>query len=206
MLVRERMNPAGKWVAASLPIPSVIDVYEKSEFIWLPVVDQEGRLIGLITLTEIQNGKARLADPTENTENLTAQDIMTSRFLFVTEKTPIEEAARIMIDYDMSELPVVKDGYYTGIITEKTMLRVLMEITGARRQGIRLMVQMENKNGELLNLLELIRDQNGTVQGLCTYCAPENEYMIVTMRVDEVDKYNLKQEIRNLGIKVIDIR
>jgi len=206
MLVRERMNPAGKWVAASLPIPSVIDVYEKSEFIWLPVVDQEGRLIGLITLTEIQNGKARLADPTENTENLTAQDIMTSRFLFVTEKTPIEEAARIMIDYDMSELPVVKDGYYTGIITEKTMLRVLMEITGARRQGIRLMVQMENKNGELLNLLELIRDQNGTVQGLCTYCAPENEYLIVTMRVDEVDKYNLKQEIRNLGIKVIDIR
>ena len=131
---------------------------------------------------------------------------MTSRFLFVTEKTPIEEAARIMFDYDMSELPVVKDGYYTGIITEKTMLRVLMEITGARRQGIRLMVQMENKNGELLNLLELIRDQNGTVQGLCTYCAPENEYMIVTMRVDEVDKYNLKQEIRNLGIKVIDIR
>lgn len=206
MLVRERMNPAGKWIAAGLPIPSVIDAFEKSGCTWLPVVDPEGRLLGLVTLSEVQNARTILQDPSQNIENLTAQDIMTSRFLFVTEKTPIEEAARIMIDYDISELPVVKDGFYTGIITEKTMLRVLMEITGARRQGIRLMVEMENKNGELLNLLELIRDQKGTIQGLCTYCARENEYMIITMRVDEVDKYNLKQEIKNLGFKVIDIR
>ena len=92
------------------------------------------------------------------------------------------------------------------MINVKNMLRVLMEITGARRQGVRLMVEIENKSGELANLLGLIRDQNGTIQGLCTYCAHENEYMIVTIRVEGVDKYSLKQEVRNMNYKVIDIR
>ena len=131
---------------------------------------------------------------------------MTTKYLSVTEKTPVEEAVRIMIDYDISDLPVIKDGYFSGVITEKIMLRILMEITGARRQGVRLMVELENKNGEILHLLELIRDQNGTVQGICTYCAQENEYQIVTMRVEGVDKYILKQAVRNMGCKVIDIR
>ena len=208
MLVRERMISAGKQVTSSLPMEAAIEIFEQSGYTWLPVVDQEGRLIGLITLTEIQKAKEALskAEDKSDQNGYTAQDFMAPRFLYVTEKTPIEEAARIMIDYDVPELPVVKDNYYTGIITQQIMLRILMEITGARRQGIRLMVEMENKNGELLSLLELIRDQKGTVQGICTYCTQENEYLIVTMRVDGVDKYNLKQEIRNLGFKVIDIR
>ncbi len=209
MLVRERMISPGTQILSSLPIETAIEIYEQSGSTWLPVVDLEGRLIGLITLTEVQKAKEKLSksgNTSENGEPLTAQDFMAPRFLYVTEKTPIEEAARMMIDYDVPELPVVKDNYYTGIISEQIMLRILMEITGARKQGIRLMVEMENKNGELLNLLESIRDQKGTVQGICTYCTQENEYLIVTMRVDGVDKYNLKQEIRNLGFRVIDIR
>ena len=134
------------------------------------------------------------------------QDFMTTKFLFVTEKTPIEEAVRIMIDYDIPELPVVKDGYFCGIITDKTMLRVLMEITGARRQGLRLMVKIENKNGKLLELLQVISDQGGSIEGLCTYCGQENEYIIATMRVEDVDKYSLKQALRNLNVEVLDIR
>lgn len=205
MLVRERMMSPGKQIQSALPISSVIEIFDQSGLLWLPVVDSEGRLLGLITESEIQKAKEYLSQESKNPEK-TAQDFMTSKFIFVTEKTPIEEAGRIMIDYDVPELPVVKDGYYSGIITEKSMLRVLLEITGARRQGVRLLVQMENQTGELLHLLEVIRDLNGTVQGVCTYCAEENEYLNATMRVEGVDKYVLKQEVRNNGFKVIDIR
>ncbi len=207
MLVRERMFSPGKWISPSIPISSVIETFDQTNPHWLPVVDPEGRLIGLITRSDIQKAK-EICSAGDNPESarLSAQDIMTINFLSVTEKTPVEEAVRIMIDYDISELPVLKDGFFTGVITEKIMLRVLMEITGARRQGVRLMVEMENKNGELLSLLELIRDLGGTVQGICTYCEKVNEYLIATMRVEDVDKYTLKQSVRNLGYKVIDIR
>lgn len=190
-----------------MPISSVIEIFDQDSPYWIPVVDQEGHLLGLITDNDIRKAKEILSQPEKNGGNKSAaQDFMTTKYLFVTEKTPVEEAVRIMIDYDISDLPVVKDGYFSGVITEKIMLRILLEITGARRQGVRLMVELENKNGEILQLLELIRDQNGTVQGICTYCAQENEYLIVTMRVEGVDKYVLKQAVRNMGCKVIDIR
>lgn len=207
MLVRERMISPGKWVSPGFPMSSVMEIFEHTDPYWLPVVDPEGRLLGLITRDDIQKVKDSVTQgESGGMESLTAQDCMTEKYLSVTEKTPIEEAVRIMVDYDITELPVVKDGYFSGVVTEKIMLRVLMEITGARRQGVRLMVELENKNGEILHLLEVIRDQEGTLQGICTYCAQENEYIIVTMRVEGVDKYALKQAVRNMGYKVIDIR
>ena len=207
MLVRERMISPGKWIAPSLPISAVIDSYKQTRPNWMPVVDPEGRLVGLILGSDVEKAEEAVTALGEGGENkYSAQDFMTTKYISVGEKTPVEEAVRIMIDYDLSELPVVKDGFFSGVITEKIMLRVLMEITGARKQGVRLMVEVENKAGELLNLLQMIREQNGVVEGICTYCAHENEYQIVTMRVEGVDKYSLKQAVRNMGYRVIDIR
>ena len=207
MLVRERMISPGKWVSPGFPISSVFEIFDQTKPHWLPVVDPEGRLMGLITKSDIQRANAYFSENTDKSASEKyAQDFMTVNYLSVTEKTPIEEAVRIMIDYDISELPVVKDGFFSGVITEKIMMRVLLEITGARKQGVRLMVEIENKTGELLNLLQMIHEQNGVVEGICTYCAQENEYQIVTMRVEGVDKYSLKQAVRNMGYKVIDIR
>ena len=207
MLVRERMISPGKRLSANLPITSAIEEFEKVSSSWLPVVDQEGSLVGLLTWSDVRKAQSVLASGKQEPESeMMVQDFMTTKFLFVTEKTPIEEAVRIMIDYDIPELPVVKDGYFCGIITDKTMLRVLMEITGARRQGLRLMVKIENKNGKLLELLQMISDQGGSIEGLCTYCGQENEYIIATMRVEDVDKYSLKQALRNLNVEVLDIR
>ena len=207
MLVRERMILPGTRIMASLPVRSAIETFERSGALWLPVVDQESHLLGLVTLREVMKAKDALKAVSESeAENIIAQDIMTSKFLFVNENIPVEEAARMMVDYDISELPVVRDGYLTGIITDKIMLRVLLEITGARRQGVRLMVEIENETGELLSLLQQIYELKGSVQGLCTYSAKENEFLIVTMRVVGVDKYVLKQLFQSSGKRVIDIR
>lgn len=207
MLVRERMISPGKRVSANQTMASVIETFENVSSAWLPVVDQEGTLLGLLTWADAQKAKKILADGNQNPEiELLVKDYMTTKYLFVTDNTPIEEAARIMIDYDFTELPVVKDGYFAGVITDKLMLRVLMEITAARRQGIRLMVELENKTGELLRLLQIVSDQNGSVEGFCTYCSQENEYLMATMRVEGVDKYSLKQALKSQNFKVADIR
>ena len=57
MLVRERMFSPGKWISPSFPISSVIETFDQTNPHWLPVVDPEGRLIGLITRSDIQKAK-----------------------------------------------------------------------------------------------------------------------------------------------------
>lgn len=206
MLVRERMKSPGMRISPNLPITDAVEVYENSDSLWLPVVDTEGKLLGLLTQTDVWKAKAAADKENAEDKQYTVQDFMTVKYLSVFENTPIEEAVRIMVDYDIEELPVLKDGYFSGVITKKIMLRVLMEITGARRQGIRLMVELENKTGELLRLLQVISDNDGNVQGFCTYCAPDSDYIIAMMRVEGVDKYSLKQTVKSLGQRVIDIR
>ncbi len=207
MLVRDRMISPEKRLSADLPMASVIGVFDKINSSWLPVIDQEGTMLGLLTWADARRAGKLIENGSQAPDHeLLVRDFMTTKYLFVTENMPIEEAARIMIDYDISELPVVKDGYFAGIITDKIMLRVLMEITGARRQGIRLMVQLENKTGELLHLMQIVSENNGSVEGLCTYCGSENEYLNATMRVEGVDKYILKQALKGMDCKVIDIR
>lgn len=207
MLVRERMISRGKRLSANLPIISAIGEFEKVSSSWLPVVDQEGSLVGLLTWADVRKAQDALASGNQKSDDeLMVKDFMTQKFLSVNDNTPIEEAVRIMIDYDIPELPVLKDGYFVGTITDKTMLRVLMEITGARRQGVRLMVKLENKTGKLLSLLQMINDQNGSIEGLCAYSGKENEYTVATMRVEGIDKYILKQALKNMDCEVIDIR
>ncbi|MBR6089126.1 MAG: CBS domain-containing protein, partial [Anaerolineaceae bacterium] len=143
MLVRERMISTGTRVSANVPISSLNGNFDNISSSWVPVVDQEGSLVGLLTVADLKTAKETIKKlPPEDRSGPTVRDFMTTKFLFVNENTPIEEAVRMMIDYDTDELPVVKDGYFSGVITEKIMLRVLMEITGARRQGIRLMVEV----------------------------------------------------------------
>lgn len=207
MLVREKMISPGKRLSANLPISSAIGEFEKVSSSWLPVIDQEGSLVGLLTWSDVRKAQSVLASDEYTPEKeMFVSDFMTKKYLFVNDNTPIEEAVRIMIDYDIPELPVVKDGYFVGIITDKTMLRVLMEITGARRQGVRLMVKLENTTGKLLELLQMINDLKGNVEGLCSYSGQENEHTIVTMRIEGIDKYTLKQALKKMETEVLDIR
>ena len=102
MLVRERMISPGKRISANLPITTAMEAYHSINSSWLPVVDPEGTLVGLLTPADMQRAKAALKDKKENGDReFLVQDFMTTKFLVVNENTPIEEAVRMMIDYDL---------------------------------------------------------------------------------------------------------
>lgn len=55
-----------------------------------------------------------------------AKEVMTTKVITVTEKTPITEAIRLMAENDVTGLPVVReDMTLVGILTEKDVLRLL---------------------------------------------------------------------------------
>ena len=62
MLVRERMISPGKRISENLPINTAIEAYHSINSSWLPVVDPEGTLVGLLTPADIQKAKAALKE------------------------------------------------------------------------------------------------------------------------------------------------
>jgi len=72
---------------------------------------------------------------------------MTRQVITVTEDTPLEEAARIMVDSKIGGLPVVRDGQLAGIITETDLFKIFVALLGGRSKGVRVTAYIPESRG-----------------------------------------------------------
>jgi CBS domain-containing protein len=103
----------------------------------LPVVDGEGRVIGVVSEADMLNkqadldtGPGTLSDllrfgEREKAEGVTATELMTTPPVTIGPGVPLTEAARLMRDRRVKRLPVINDtGLLIGIISRADVLRV----------------------------------------------------------------------------------
>lgn len=207
MLVGSRMTYPVITVGPRSTIEAANELLKTESIHSLPVVDRQGRLLGLVTDKEIDQAlgaQERMAG--NESDEIVIEDIMIRKVLTVTESTPIEEAARIITDYDVKSLPVLRGNFVVGIMTSTSLIRILLELTGARQPGVRLTFLIEDVPGKIMQVFQAIYDLNGNISTFSTYCTDEKEYSMFTLKVLGVDKYVLKQAITPLAYKLIDIR
>ena len=204
MLVGARMTNPVITIGPRATLETAKDLIDKKSIHSLPVVDRQGRLMGLITKDRLEDfiQKAKQADEPMPL----VEDVMVQQVLTVTENTPIEEAARIISDYDVKSLPVVRGNFVVGIITASSLIRIFLELTGARDQGVRLTIMVEDIPGKILAVIQKIVELNGNISTFSTYYSDEKNYRIMTLKISGVEKYKLKQEIAPIVYKIIDIR
>jgi len=206
MLVGSRMTYPVITISPRATLDSANDLINKESIHSLPVVDRQGRLLGLITKDKIDSVLCKNGSTNEVESELLVEDFMMTQVLTVTENTPIEEAARIISDYDIKSLPVIRGNYVVGIITATSLIRIFLEMTGARSQGIRLTLQVEDVPGKIFSIFKKICEMNGNVVSFSTYNSEEKGYKMMTLKIDGIEKYEFKQAITPLVYKVADIR
>ena len=104
-------------------IEMVAELMDWRKIRYMPVEDDEGRLIGLITLRLLlrhMQKQSRLPDPTI----LTVKDIMVSKPISIQPGATILQAMELMREHKVGSLPVVKQEELIGIITEMDFLRI----------------------------------------------------------------------------------
>lgn len=99
----------------------------------LPVVDAEGRVIGMLSQRELlqhlltkylQRGAA--ATPVPGTPPKTVRDVMTRAVLCVSPEQPVAEVAAMMTNKDVDRVPVVREGRLVGFLTRGDIVRKLI--------------------------------------------------------------------------------
>jgi CIC family chloride channel protein len=108
-------------VPASLPASALEAEFQKTNTHGLMVVDESGRLVGIVTLQDMARvlGESGL-------EGKTVGDIMTRDLLKVTRDTPISEALRLIGRRDIGRLPVVAEDdpqVLVGVLRRRDILR-----------------------------------------------------------------------------------
>lgn len=132
-LVRNWMTPDPITVKLETSLPEVHQIMVSEEIRRLPVVDDEGRLLGIVTLGDVRGAQPSPATSLSIWEmnyllsSLDVEKIMTPDPITVDPDQTIGEAARIMLENRISGLPVTEtDGCLVGIITESDIFSMVV--------------------------------------------------------------------------------
>lgn len=127
--------------AVSTPVPwrvhpdatmsEVLDLMVREALHAIPVVGDADELLGIITAGDAlrQLLPSRRVDGEGATalevQGRTAREIMTRSVLCVSEDLALTDAAVMMVNRDVDELPVVREGALVGLLTKDSVLRAL---------------------------------------------------------------------------------
>jgi acetoin utilization protein AcuB len=212
MLVRERMSTQPVTIPADVTITKALQVMRQHEVRRLPVLDEEGNLVGIISEKDLLYASPSPATSLSIYEmhhllsRLRVTELMTTDPITVSPDTPLEEAARTMADNKIGGLPVVDGGRLVGIITETDIFKVFLEMLGARDKGLRLTLQMPERKGEIARLATVIAQLGGNILALGSFLGDDPTTGVVTVKVEDVPVEELEAAIHDLGMKILDIR
>lgn len=212
MLVRERMSTHPVTINADTSITEALRVMRQNQVRRLPVLDEQGRMIGIVSEKDLLYASPSPATSLNIYEmhyilsQLIVSELMTRDVITVTPDTPVEEAARIMVDHKIGGLPVMEDDRLAGIITETDVFSVLLEMLGARQSGLRLTLEIPERKGEMARITTAIARLGGNILALGTFLGDDPTTAVVTVKVEDVAFDHLKTAMWDLDLDILDAR
>jgi acetoin utilization protein AcuB len=146
----------------------------------VPVV-KGGRLLGMISDRDIKEYSPSRATSLDIYElhyllaKTRIKEVMHPQVRTTTPDTPVEEAARIMLDEGIGCLPVLEADQLVGIISDRDIFRALVDITGIRHGGHRICVTIEDRPGSIKEVADIVRKHGFRLQSILTSYADVGE-------------------------------
>jgi acetoin utilization protein AcuB len=213
MLVRDRMSSPAVTVTATTPFQDALSLMRDGKFRRLPVVDDHGKLVGIVSERDLLHAAPSPATSLSVWEvnyllwKLKIADVMTEEVITVTPETPIEDAAQIMISRKIGGLPVVDThGKVLGVITETDIFSAFTELLGGGEHGLRVMVRVPESKGALARLADAIARAGGNIITLGTFHDRSEATRMLLVKVSGVTPEALEQALTAIGDQVVDDR
>jgi CBS domain-containing protein len=126
MRVRELMQKDVKTVGIDAAVNEAIVTLTDCHISALPVVDPGGRMIGVISSTDILTSEAEATDPSAREalfDDTPVRDLMTAHPLTVGPDADVKEAAQAMLYADVHRLFVTEGDRVVGVISTTDIVR-----------------------------------------------------------------------------------
>ena len=212
MYVKDHMTEKPYTITKDVVISKAVEIMRKNHFHRLPVVDDQGKLIGLVTggLVKEKSGASSTSLSIYELNYLLSktqvQDIMITDVVTIDPDAFVADAAKKMIDHKINVLPIIEaDGKITGIITEKDIFQAFVELLGYGTQGTRFVFHMEDKPGEFAKVCALFAQENANLENLAIYHNAERGTEVVVKATGEVSVEKMRQVLVDAGYEITDI-
>lgn len=139
MLAKDIMTRGVITAKREMPVIEVINALLQNKITGMPVVDSEGNLVGIISesdliykeksvlpLSAYWMGKADFVKACRKALATSVEEAMTRQVYSVTEDTPVEDIATLMIERGIKRVPVVRGRKVIGIITRADVMKAIV--------------------------------------------------------------------------------
>ncbi|MEJ2210974.1 MAG: CBS and ACT domain-containing protein [Anaerolineae bacterium] len=179
----------------------------------LPVVDKGGKMVGVVTEDDLlkaePSGVTLLSVWEINSllNKVKVRDVMVRDVITTTEDMPIEEAAHLMLEHKIGCLPVLRDDKLVGIITESDIFRTFMELFSARQKGLRITLEIPDREGQLAKVAQAIANEGGYIAACGTFMSEDPTKWGLVLKVRHVDRETLTETLSKIeGERTLDVR
>ncbi|MGD8261689.1 MAG: CBS and ACT domain-containing protein [Desulfobacterales bacterium] len=197
------------------PATNIFEAQElmaKNHIRHLPVVDNNQRLIGIVTDRDIRSalpyGFSKESSSAEEQGNLYAlkvRDVMTENPISISPTSTIQDALLMIQDSKVGALPVVGDnGLLSGIISVRDLLRAFINVLGIGEPGTLLCVVVEEKVGQLKKIVDAVTEENISFGSVLVARYWDEDKRAVFIYLLTLNVAHVKKKLEDLGFALLD--
>ncbi len=212
MIIERRMTRNPVTATPDMSVADASALMKREKVHRLPVLDKEHRLVGIISEKDILYASPSPVSTLSIHEmayllsQLTVKKLMTRDVVTISKDTTVEEAARLMVDQDLSSLPVLENGKLIGIVSKSDLFKILLELFGARHYGIRMSFLVEDKPGAIAAISNELSKHGVDIIAFGTFMGTDSTNAVCTIKMQGITIADAVATVKPLVMEIMDVR
>ena len=203
MLVRDVMTADPITIRPQGDPRAALGLCKSGRFRRLPVVDGEGRVVGIVTRGMLERFLATAPPPSIQARQHGISQVMVAPVITVSPDDPMEEAARLMVAQQIGSLPVVDQGRLVGIVTETDIFKEFVEILGGQTAALRMTVVVPDVPGSLARVVNAVAGLRGNIRSAIILPCEDPGCRAVTLWIEGLTRERLTEAVAALeGVRL----
>ncbi len=185
-------------VSPNASVKEAIELMHRHSIRHLPVIEN-GTMQGLVTESNLR----QYFFPAM-VEDISVSDVMIVNPIIIDPNASVDSAARLIHQFKIGGLPVLEKRKLVGILTITDILAAFIELLGLLKESSRVDVIIDERVGNIDDILRLIRQEGGKVMsvGVETQTTKKKIHYI---RLEKGELKPIVEAIEALGHRVVSI-
>ncbi|WP_231868442.1 acetoin utilization AcuB family protein [Fictibacillus phosphorivorans] len=204
MIVQNMMQKNVVTIHENETIGTALKLMLESDIRNLPVIDNNGSLLGLITDREIKDASPSIFHQNEHPEDFEkpVSSIMKPAAFTAHPLDIAEELSTIFSEHNISCIPVLEEKKLAGLVTEREMLHAFIQLTGTHQPGSHLEVAVPNEAGQLAKVASVLKDFHLNISSVLVYPSHNEKEKIIVFRVGTMNPLPVIEHLIENGYEV----
>jgi len=209
MLVQGVMTRNVITVSPNISVIDALKIMKEHNFSRLPVVDRNGRLVGLVTQNRLESVRPQTTTPlmwqiTYVLHHTTVGDVMRKRLVTVSPTDTVEQAVALAQSTQVGTLIVIDKGKIVGICTTNDFFYKIVNPTlGIGESGTRILINGGGDGKSAEKIISCINRLGVGIKIIWTSPSSTTEETDITLQLDTEDATTVIKELAELGYEAV---